>query len=144
MDYKVSVVRPIIAALLEKGRIGATSDAKPGKGKLMNQAEEVLAGLAAGLSATQERVLRELAEGNRLAMQRQGAYDSIYARWEEDPAAAPRTVGRATLRALIGAGYVATMFDGGLFLPRHSFALTEAGRRALGGRSRASRARAYS
>jgi hypothetical protein len=88
--------------------------------------------VTAGLSATQERVLRELAGGNQLAMQREGAYGSVYARWEEAPAVAPHTVGRATLRALIGAGYVTTMFDAGRFLPGQSFALTEAGRRALG------------
>jgi len=76
-------------------------------------------------------VLKELARGNQLSMQRQGAHGELYARWEYAPSVAPFTVRRSTLRALIGMGYVRTMFDAGLFLPGQSFGLTVSGRRII-------------
>jgi hypothetical protein len=89
--------------------------------------------VATSLSATQRRVLQELARGNRLSMQRGSARSTLAARWREAPALAPATVRRPTLRALIGAGYVQTQHDAGLFLPGQTFAITRLGRRAIGG-----------
>lgn len=87
--------------------------------------------MATSLSVTQKLVLKELARGNQLSMQRQGAYGELRARWDQDPSGAPFTVRRSTLRALIGMGYVKTMFDAGLFLPGQSFRLTASGKRII-------------
>lgn len=88
--------------------------------------------MSSSLSLTQHLVLRELAYGNQLSMQRRGAHGDVYARWERTPAVAPVTVRRSTLRALIGGGYVKTMYDAGLFLPGQAFELTDLGKRAIG------------
>lgn len=74
-------------------------------------------------------MLQELARGNRLSMQRASARSTSAARWRE----APATVRRPTLRALIGAGYVRTQHDAGLFLPGQTFTITRLGRRVIGG-----------
>lgn len=89
--------------------------------------------MATSLSVTQKLVLKELARGNQLSMQRQGAYGELRARWDQEPSVAPFTVRRSTLRALIGLGYVTTMFDAGLFLPGQAFGLTVSGRRVING-----------
>jgi hypothetical protein len=89
--------------------------------------------VATSLSATQRLVLQELARGNRLSMQRGSVHRAPAARWREAPALAPATVRRPTLRALIGAGYVRTQHDAGLFLPGQTFTITRLGRRAIGG-----------
>ena len=73
-----------------------------------------------------------MARGNQLSMQRQSVHGELYARWDHKPSVAPFTVRRSTLRALIGMGYVKTMFDAGLFLPGQSFRLTAFGKRAAG------------
>jgi hypothetical protein len=70
-----------------------------------------------------------MARGNQLSMRRQDMHGELYARWDQTPALAPFTVRRSTLRALIGMGYVKTIFDAGLFLPGQSFGLTASGRR---------------
>jgi hypothetical protein len=88
--------------------------------------------VASPLSATQRLVLQELARGNRLSMQRGSARRTPVARWREAPTFAPATVRRPTLRALIGAGYVRTQHDAGLFLPGQTFTITRLGRRAIG------------
>lgn len=84
------------------------------------------------LSETQRLVLQELARGNRLSMLRGSRHSASFARWREPPALAPPTVRRSTLRALIGAGYVTTEHDAGLFLPGQTFNVTLAGRQAGG------------
>ena len=71
-----------------------------------------------------------MARGNQLSMQRQGMHGELYARWDHTPSVAPFTVRRSTLRALIGMGYVKTMFDAGWLLPGESFGLTVSGKRA--------------
>ena len=78
-------------------------------------------------------MLQELARGNQLSMQRQGVHGELYARWDHTPTVTPFTVRRSTLRALIGLGYVKTMFDAGLFLPGQSFRITVSGKRAIRG-----------
>jgi hypothetical protein len=83
------------------------------------------------LSVTQQLVLRELARGNQLSMQRRGARGTLYARWKQTPVFAAGTVRRSTLRALISVGYVTTKHDAGLFLPGQAFALTPAGEQAI-------------
>jgi hypothetical protein len=88
--------------------------------------------VATSLSATQRLVLQELARGNRLSMQRDSAHGASTARWREAPTLAPATVRRPTLKALIGAGYVTTQHDAGLFLPGQTFTITRLGRRAIG------------
>jgi len=70
-----------------------------------------------------------MARGNGLSMRRQGMRGELFARWDQTPALAPFTVRRSTLRALIGMGYVKTMYDAGLFLPGQSFRLTASGKR---------------
>jgi hypothetical protein len=86
----------------------------------------------ASLSETQRLVLRELDRGNQLSMQRRGAHGELYARWDRTPTVATFSVRRSTLRALIGVGYVTTLYDAGLFLPGQSFAPTASGKRAIG------------
>ena len=72
-----------------------------------------------------------MARGNQLSMQRQGMHGELYARWDHTPSVASFTVRRSTLRALIGLGYVKTMFDAGLFLPGQAFRLTTSGKRII-------------
>jgi hypothetical protein len=84
-----------------------------------------------GLSITQQLVLRELARGNQLSMQRRGARGTLYARWKQAPIFASVTVRRPTLRALISVGYVTTKHDAGLFLPGQAFAITAVGKQAI-------------
>jgi len=66
-------------------------------------------------------------------MRRQGMRGELFARWDRTPTLAPVTVRRSTLRALIGMGYVNTMYDAGLFLPGQSFGLTASGKRIISG-----------
>jgi hypothetical protein len=88
--------------------------------------------VASSLSTTQRLVLRELARGNRLSMQRGSAHGTPAACWRQAPDRAPATVRRPTLRALIGEGYVTTQHDAGLFLPGQAYTITLAGRRVIG------------